>query len=51
MVPREGAALDAEALRAHCAAHLAGFKVPKRFEFAAELPRTTSGKLVRRALR
>ncbi len=51
VVPREGAQLDAEELRAHCAARLAGFKVPKRFEFVAELPRTTSGKLVRRALR
>jgi o-succinylbenzoate---CoA ligase len=51
VVPRAGAALDADELRRHCAAELAGYKVPKRFEFVAELPRTASGKLLRRALR
>lgn len=38
-------------LRRHCAEHLAGFKVPRRVELAAALPRTPSGKLMRRALR
>ncbi len=38
-------------LRRHCAETLAGFKVPKRIELAAALPRTPSGKLMRRALR
>jgi O-succinylbenzoic acid--CoA ligase len=51
VVLRDGAAVDAEELRRHCAESLAPFKVPKRFEFVSELPRTTSGKLVRRALR
>jgi O-succinylbenzoic acid--CoA ligase len=37
-------------LRAHCAARLAGFKVPKAIAFRAELPRTRSGKLARGAL-
>lgn len=40
-----------EELRRHCAETLAGFKVPKRVELAAALPRTPSGKLMRRALR
>ncbi|HST38159.1 MAG TPA: AMP-binding protein [Conexibacter sp.] len=44
------AALEAE-LRAHVAAHLARFKVPKRIAFADALPRTVSGKLLRRELR
>jgi O-succinylbenzoic acid--CoA ligase len=47
----DGVATDAEELRRHCAESLARHKVPKRFEFVAELPRTASGKLVRRALR
>jgi O-succinylbenzoic acid--CoA ligase len=38
-------------LRRHCAESLAGFKVPKRVELASALPRTPSGKLMRRALR
>jgi O-succinylbenzoic acid--CoA ligase len=51
VVPRPGAVLDPEALRAHCAARLAPFKVPKRVTLASEpLPRTSSGKLVRREL-
>ncbi len=51
VVAREGTHPDAEELRRHCGERLAAFKVPKRFEFAAELPRTASGKLLRRALR
>jgi len=51
VVACEGADVSAEALRAHCAAELSPYKVPKRFEFVAELPRTASGKVMRRALR
>jgi O-succinylbenzoic acid--CoA ligase len=51
IVPREGARLDADALRSHCRETLAAFKVPKRIEFVDELPRTSSGKVMRRALR
>jgi o-succinylbenzoate---CoA ligase len=50
IVLRDGAAADADGLRRHCAAELAGYKVPKRFEFVSELPRTGSGKLMRRQL-
>jgi acyl-CoA synthetase (AMP-forming)/AMP-acid ligase II len=35
-------------LREFCASRLAAFKVPKSFEFVAALPRTPSGKLLRR---
>jgi O-succinylbenzoic acid--CoA ligase len=51
VVLRDGAAADADDLREHCARVLAGYKVPKRFEFVSELPRTASGKLKRHALR
>ncbi|MDQ3675407.1 MAG: 2-succinylbenzoate-CoA ligase, partial [Actinomycetota bacterium] len=40
----------AEELSDHCRVRLAGYKVPKAFSFAAELPRTPSGKLQRRSL-
>jgi o-succinylbenzoate---CoA ligase len=51
VVLRDGARASEEELRSHCASQLANFKVPKRFEFVGELPRTESGKLLRRALR
>ena len=50
VVLREGASAPPEELRAHCAARLAAFKVPKAVEFADTLPRTRSGKLLRRQL-
>jgi len=50
VVARDGRAPSADALRAHCADRLARFKVPKEIEFAPSLPRTESGKLLRRAL-
>ena len=50
VVARDGTALDPNDLRAFCAARLAGFKVPKAIAFADQLPRTASGKLLRRKL-
>ncbi|MGW5724078.1 AMP-binding protein [Amycolatopsis sp. NPDC003865] len=38
-------------LAEHCRAALAGFKTPKRFDFTDRLPRTESGKMMRRTLR
>ncbi len=46
----DGAAPDPQELRAFCAERLATFKVPKAIAFAPELPRTASGKLLRRQL-
>jgi o-succinylbenzoate---CoA ligase len=46
-----GAEVTPEELRAHCAARLAPFKVPKRIELVASLPRSVTGKLRRRDLR
>jgi long-chain acyl-CoA synthetase len=51
VVLADGAALEPEALRAHCAAWLAPFKVPKRFEAVNGVPRGVTGKLLRRELR
>jgi O-succinylbenzoic acid--CoA ligase len=47
-----GVAVDAEALRAHCAAQLADYKVPESLTFTdAPLLRNANGKLMKRLLR
>jgi O-succinylbenzoic acid--CoA ligase len=51
VVLENGSEVTPDDLRRHCAESLAGFKVPKRVELASALPRTPSGKLLRRALR
>jgi O-succinylbenzoic acid--CoA ligase len=50
VVLRDGARTTARELQDHCAQRLARFKVPKEVRFVAALPRTTSGKLIRRQL-
>jgi o-succinylbenzoate---CoA ligase len=51
VVARPGATIDEEGLRAHCAARLAPYKIPKQIALVAgPLPRTRSGKLLRREL-
>jgi O-succinylbenzoic acid--CoA ligase len=50
VVARAGETPPPDALRAFCAERLARFKVPKTIEFTDRLPRTTSGKLLRREL-
>ena len=45
-----GANVSAEDLRAFCRTRLAAYKVPREIVFRADLPRTASGKLLRRAL-
>ena len=42
--------VDADELRAYVREHLRGSKTPERIEFRAELPRTDTGKLLRRVL-
>jgi O-succinylbenzoic acid--CoA ligase len=42
--------LDAAALRAWCRERLAGYKIPAAFVTVSSLPRTSSGKLLRRRL-
>lgn len=45
-----GSAVDMMTVQAHCRARLAPFKIPKHVEFVAALPKTSSGKIRRRAL-
>ncbi|GAB3309658.1 class I adenylate-forming enzyme family protein [Haliea atlantica] len=49
---RQGASVDAEHLRAHCAGLLAAFKVPRYLWFLDQpLPRNANGKFLKRELR
>ena len=50
VVRREGAEVDPGELLALCRARLAPFKAPKALSFADALPKTPSGKLLRRKL-
>ena len=50
VVRRPGAKLSADAVRAHVRDQLARHKVPRRVEFLDELPRNTTGKILRRSL-
>lgn len=51
VVRRPGQPLTTDDVIAHCAQHLARFKVPKAIVFAETLPKNPSGKLLKRELR
>ncbi|MGW1787045.1 acyl-CoA synthetase [Streptomyces sp. NPDC002143] len=51
VVFRPGASAGPEELREFCRERLAKFKVPARFDIVDELPRTPSGKVLKRTLR
>ena len=51
VVKRSGATVTADELDAHCRAQLAAYKTPRRFVFVDDLPKTSTGKIMRRALR
>jgi long-chain acyl-CoA synthetase len=48
---RAGAEVTAAELDALCREHLAAYKVPRDYQFLDELPKTASGKILRRSLR
>ncbi len=51
IVPRAHQRPTVDGLTAFCRERLAGYKVPRRFEFLDELPRNPSGKVLKRELR
>ena len=51
VVRHANANLDEAQLLAHCRKHLASYKVPKLIIFVEDLPKTSTGKILRRALR
>ena len=50
VVSREGEAIDATQLQAHCADRIAGYKKPRRVVFSKALPRNLAGKVVKAEL-
>lgn len=50
IILKEGAKADAEAIMAHCRANLAAYKCPRKIQFVRDVPRTSSGKIMRREL-
>jgi acyl-CoA synthetase (AMP-forming)/AMP-acid ligase II len=51
VVLREGRDLGTEEIKQYVKSNLAGYKVPRDVEFVAELPRTSTGKVLKRELR
>jgi len=51
VVPFPGTALEAEAIRKHCASRLADYKVPVAVRFVEKLPRNPGGKVLKQDLK
>lgn len=50
VVPRSGATLTEEEVKAYCLEHLAEYKVPRLVEFRDALPKNSTGKVLKRTL-
>ena len=51
IVPTTGASPNADDIIAYCREHLAAYKVPRAVQFAEDLPKTSTGKVMRRELK
>jgi acyl-CoA synthetase (AMP-forming)/AMP-acid ligase II len=51
VVLKDGAKLTEDGIKKHVKANLAGYKVPRDVEFTDELPRTSTGKVLKRELK
>jgi acyl-CoA synthetase (AMP-forming)/AMP-acid ligase II len=51
VVLRDGASVSEDDLKAHVKSNLAGYKVPRDVHFVDELPRTSTGKVLKRELK
>jgi long-chain acyl-CoA synthetase len=50
IVPKTGAEPNADDIIAYCREHLAAYKVPRAVQFVEDLPKTSTGKVMRREL-
>jgi len=48
VIARDGMTVDEKELRHFCRENLAGYKVPKHFDVVPDLPRTPTGKILKR---
>jgi long-chain acyl-CoA synthetase len=51
VVPRSGASIDEQELIGFCRERLAAYKLPRAVQFVDDLPKTSTGKIMRRMLR
>ncbi len=51
VVLQEGKTATAKDLREYLTEHVAHYKIPRRFIFTEELPRTATGKIMKKELR
>jgi long-chain acyl-CoA synthetase len=51
VVLKPGATADEASIMALCREHLAAYKLPRRIQFVPDLPKTSTGKIMRRELR
>jgi long-chain acyl-CoA synthetase len=51
IVLREDATATGEDIIAHCRSHMAAYKAPAQVDFVAELPKSATGKILKRTLR
>jgi long-chain acyl-CoA synthetase len=51
VLPRGGVTLDLAELDRHCRSRLAAYKVPRAYQIVSELPKTSTGKILRRMLK
>ena len=51
VVLKPGETADEESIVAHCGEHLAAYKVPRRVQFVDDVPKTSTGKIMRRELK
>jgi fatty-acyl-CoA synthase len=51
VVTRDGASLSEDDVKQHVREHLARYKIPREVAFVDELPRNTTGKVLKRELR
>lgn len=51
IVPKNGVNVNEDSVLAFCREHLAAYKVPRQVQFVTDLPKTSTGKIMRRQLK